>query len=180
MTRLILLMLTLLISLSGPAMGANGDFSHSSDAAKRGAAGSLNLMESGDAFLVNASRRAGVDADGFLDVVMHGNSNMVEIGVHLVNHRVAARVIQNSPQFTGQNIRLLSCNTGACPTGFAQNLSNKLGVNVMAPDNYIWAFPDGSISVMGGRTIGTGAAQRLIPVPSQPGAMNLFTPGAGR
>jgi filamentous hemagglutinin len=149
-------------------------------AAKSGAAGSINLMESGDAFLRNASRRADVDAGGFLDVVMHGNSKMVEIGGKLVNHRVAARVIQNNPQFAGQNIRLLSCNTGACPTGFAQNLSNKLGVNVMAPDNYIWAFPNGSLSVMGGRTIGSGATQRLIPVPSQPGSMNLFTPGAGR
>lgn len=44
----------------------------------------------------------------------------------------------------GQNIRLLSCQTG-CPTGnFAQDLSNELGVRVMAPTTDIGASNRGN------------------------------------
>jgi len=129
-------------------------------------------MERGDGFLVNASRRADIDPNGMLDVVAHGDANMIEIGGRMVDHRVAARIIQNDPQFIGQDIRLLSCNTGACTTGFAQNLSNRLGVNVVAPDNYLWAYSNGDLAVMGGRTVGG----RLIPAPSQPGQWVRFMP----
>ncbi len=40
-------------------------------------------------------------------------------------------------------IRLLSCNTGKDPYGFAQNLANKLNVKVIAPNTYYWAYPNG-------------------------------------
>lgn len=135
--------------------------------------GSINLMDSTDGFLVNASRRADVDPGGMLDVIAHGDSNSIKIGGRAVDHRTAARVIESDPQFVGQDIRLLSCHTGACPTGFAQNLANKLGVDVVAADNYVWAYPNGDIAVMGGREVG----RRLVPVPSQPGQWVRFTPG---
>ncbi|MDQ0473542.1 RHS repeat-associated core domain-containing protein [Labrys wisconsinensis] len=135
--------------------------------------GPINLMGRSDGFLVNASRRANIDPAGMLDVVAHGGANAIEIGGRLVDHRIAARIIQNDLQFVGQDVRLLSCNTGACLGGFAQNLSNKLGVNVVAPNNYLWAYPNGGLVVMGGRTVGG----RLVPVPSQPGQWVRFTPG---
>ena len=48
-----------------------------------------------------------------------------------------------------------------------QNLSNKLGVNVMAPNGVIWAFPNGDL------TIG--------PTPAaNSGSFSLFLPGGNR
>lgn len=57
-------------------------------------------------------------------------------------------MIQQSPDYIkGQPIRLLSCSTGKCDTGFAQNLANKLGVPVQAPSDLIWAFPSGKMII---------------------------------
>lgn len=49
----------------------------------------------------------------------------------------------------GQAIRLLSCNTGSLDNGFAQNLANRLNVDVSAPTNYLWAEPNGNYYVAG-------------------------------
>ena len=95
--------------------------------------------------MVNAAKATPVQ--GALDVAVHGSEFAVEIGENTVSHRVLARLIQESPEFAGQEIRLLSCNTGACPTGFAQNLANKLGVPVSAPNDIIWAFPNGRLTI---------------------------------
>lgn len=40
-------------------------------------------------------------------------------------------------------MRLLSCSVGSTDDGFAQNLSNKLGVDVLAPSTVLWALPTG-------------------------------------
>jgi hypothetical protein len=46
---------------------------------------------------------------------------------------------QDQRRLRGQNIRLLSCQTG-CPTGtFAQELADRMGVRVMAPTTDIGA-----------------------------------------
>ena len=109
------------------------------------------IVETNDRFLVNASRRNDVDPAGFFDVVAHGSPNKIQIqttnGPVLVDHRVAARLIQQSPGYNGQGVRLLSCSTGACDTGFAQNLANKLGVEVHAPTDLLWAYPSGKMLV---------------------------------
>lgn len=72
-----------------------------------------------------------------------------------------------------QQIRLLSCSTGKLPNGFAQYLTNKLGMDVLAPDEVLWAYPNGNMVVapmsLGGQ-----------PVVSQTGQCNLVTPGGGR
>ena len=51
---------------------------------------------------------------------------------------------RNKKNKRGMSIRLLSCNTGKDPCGFAQNLANKLNVKVIAPNTYYWAYPNGS------------------------------------
>lgn len=85
-----------------------------------------------DQFFLNASNRTDIDPDSFFDVIAHGTPNSIQVqtdsGAVLVDQRVAARLIENSLGYVGQNIRLLSCSTEACETGFAQNLANKLGV----------------------------------------------------
>ena len=88
-----------------------------------------------------------------LDVVGHGTSETLQIdslkGVEGVNglnpktgevdSKLLSKIIENNPQFTGQNIRLLSCSTGACDTGIAQNVANRLNVEVSAPNDVLWA-----------------------------------------
>ena len=55
------------------------------------------------------------------------------IGEKVADHRKLAALIEASEEFTEQNIRLLSCETGDISNGIAQNLANKLGVPVSAP-----------------------------------------------
>ncbi len=146
------------------------------------AAGPINLTAAGDNFGRNISKRTDIDPDGFLDIVGHGDRNSVQIGTNfLANERQLAKSIQNSPQFTGQNIRLLSCNTGACgiaqggsnSPSIAQGLANRLGVDVVALNNFIWANSNGSHFVAGGQRL----RDRLGPRPTTAGdGMVRFTP----
>jgi hypothetical protein len=98
-----------------------------------------------------------------LDVAVHGAPLNVEIGANLVNHRVLAQLIQGNSQFTGQPIRLLSCNTGSLPNGFAQNLSNKLGVAVSAPNDVIWAWPNGALTIGPTPFMNSGSFVPFVP-----------------
>ena len=110
-------------------------------------------MDADDAFVSNISRRTDVDTNGYLDVIAHGTPNGIQIthnGQHMtVDHRTASRLIQKSDGYNGQTIRLWSCNTGALDNGFAQNLANKLNVEVYAPTNYLWSTPNGNYFVAG-------------------------------
>jgi hypothetical protein len=51
------------------------------------------------------------------------------------SHRVLASTIERDPATADGPVRLLSCNTGACDATAAQNLPDKLGVEVMAPSD---------------------------------------------
>ncbi len=117
------------------------------------AVGDATFMKADDAFSKNIAKRADVDANGYYDVVAHGTPNGIQITHNgkemIVDSRTAAKLIQNSDGYNGQNIRLLSCNTGSLDNGFAQNLSNKLNVEVSAPNNYLWATSNGNYFVAG-------------------------------
>ena len=136
--------------------------------------GDASLMESNDAFLRNISKRADVDENGYYDIIAHGTKNGIEITHNgkkmTVDSRIAARLIQNSDGYNGQNIRLLSCNTGALDNGFAQNLSNKLNVEVCAPTNYLWADSNGNYYVAGMTSAG-------MPDETNLGIFKVFIPG---
>ncbi len=134
-------------------------------AATLAAEGGIQYGTAGDPFLVNASKVT--QPAGMLDVAVHGSPLSVDIGVNTVNHRVLAGLIERNPGFTGQPIRLLSCETGCSPNGFGQNLANKLGVPVYAPNDIIWAYPNGRL------TIGPTAE-------ANSGSFVLFLPGGER
>lgn len=107
------------------------------------AAGDATFMESSDRFVKNISKRKNIDANGYFEVFAHGTPDEIQI-VHngktiMVDARTAARLIENSEGYNGQPIRLLSCSTGATENGFAQNLANKLNVEVSAPSDILWA-----------------------------------------
>lgn len=152
---------TAMLFMGGEAgeVGNLGKVGEISDAAS----GSINLMRSSDQFLINAANRTGIDANGFLDVVAHGNSDFVEVGGQLVDHRALSQIINNNSQFVGQDIRLLSCSTGELPNGFAQNLANKLGVNVTAPNDTLWAFPNGKFTVGPTPNVNSGSWINFVP-----------------
>lgn len=69
---------------------------------------------------------------------------------HNLSARDAAKLIRRATGYKkSKSVRLLSCNTGAVENGFAQNLANALGKPVYAPNNYIWAKPDGTHFIAG-------------------------------
>jgi hypothetical protein len=72
--------------------------------------------------------------EGYTDVIGHGSPNDLA-GMS------ASELAGKLP--SGQNVRLLSCQTG-CPSGtFAQDLANEMGVRVMAPTTDIGASGSG-------------------------------------
>ncbi|WP_267269552.1 DUF637 domain-containing protein [Pseudomonas protegens] len=138
--------------------------------------GPINFMGDADQFFKNASKRSDIDADGFFDVVAHGSKQKIEIvtpnGTVMADQRVVSKLIENNPNYNGQPIRLLSCDTGACDAGFAQNLANKMGVAVKAPTNLVWAYGDGKMVVAPRSSL-----NQNLPDLSNLGTFKIFTPG---
>lgn len=138
------------------------------------AAGPANFMGDKDNFFKYASRRSDTDSNGRFDLIARGSPDKIQImtkdGPILITHREAAKLIRSSPGYKNkQPIRLLSCSTGACDIGFAQNLSIKLGVPVSAPTDLVWAYPNGQMAVAprlpsGGRNLSqTGSFKTFVP-----------------
>lgn len=116
------------------------------------AAGDASFMRHDDNFLRFIRMRRDVDPNGVYDVIAHGGAGSIEIqhaGKPMaIGPRVAAKLITQQPGYKlGQPIRLLSCNTGSDPVGFAQNLANKLNVIVYAPNKILWAWERGKYLV---------------------------------
>ncbi|GHJ99405.1 hypothetical protein SY2F82_12030 [Streptomyces sp. Y2F8-2] len=111
----------------------------------------VNLTATGDTFGLNASKA--LSKEGYYDVIIHGSKtdfgptiDAWEKGTN-ISHRTLANLVRQDPNWDGGAIRLLSCNTGACDATAAQNLSNALGVRVMAPTEKVWAWPNGRLRV---------------------------------
>lgn len=90
--------------------------------------------------------------EGYFDVLMHGTPTAVCFGGKIPNMgpRLLAKFVKKHPNYLGQNIRLLSCDTGNdshldkeeyC---FAEEFANAMGVVVEAPDDKIYVNPDGT------------------------------------
>jgi hypothetical protein len=73
--------------------------------------------------------------------------------------------------WNGEPVRLLSCNTGSVPDGFAQDLANHLGVKVEALSDYLWVYPNGKLEVASFDATGK------YMHPSERGGFNTFEPG---
>ena len=104
-------------------------------------------------FAENAARRpaSNVDPGGLFDVVTHGSPKTVEIvladgRVVQADHRMFAQYLRSASGWKpGQPIRLLSCSTGRGASSFAQNLANKLGVDVIGSTGLVYADETGRI-----------------------------------
>ena len=90
---------------------------------------------------------------GYYDVAMHGLKHAVcfnSVEGNLNAHELA-QYIKHRSDYTGEKVRLLSCETGAylddAEECFAEELSNALGKTVKAPTLKLYVYPDGSIKV---------------------------------
>ncbi len=140
-------------------------------------AGDLILESKPYTYFRNISKRKDIDPNGYIDVIAHGAPNRIQIEINgiskMVDHRYVGRILKHSDSYTGQKIRLLSCNTGLLDNGFAQNLANYMNVEVIAPTKYIWAYSNGKHIVAGGNEING----RLVMSLEEIGEMKKFFPG---
>ena len=88
------------------------------------------------------------------DVWIHGNIDAVspdydsaESNNNTIKARSLARAIRASSNYPGGPVRLCSCNTGSARGSFAQHLANALGQNVLAPEGYLYVWPDGGHNI---------------------------------
>ncbi|MCD8490306.1 MAG: RHS repeat-associated core domain-containing protein [Desertifilum sp.] len=79
-----------------------------------------------------------------------GNIQVDEFGNQwlAINHRWVARFIKSQGYRKGQPVRLIACNSGLC-TGAAQDLANKLGADVLAPNVPVLILPTGNLRLVG-------------------------------
>lgn len=88
----------------------------------------------------------------YYDVALHGSSTAVGFGSQKTNMspRLLASVIRHSDGWNGQNIRLLSCDTGKRDGDdycFAEELANALGVKVKAPGGTLFVNARGEMYI---------------------------------
>ena len=102
------------------------------------------------------------EKEGYFDFAAHGAADHIEYGEkgkNMTAHEVA-QIIKHHEKYNGQNVRLLSCNTGSTDDGFAQQLANALGVEVEAPTDLLIVYPDGIFKV---GVTGEGTMRRFKP-----------------
>jgi len=91
--------------------------------------------------------------EGYEDQIIHGDKNGFEVRdadgktVSVYTPREFAEVLRQDPNYHGGNIRLISCYTGAEDGIAAQALANQLGVDVLAPNDVLIVYPDGSMKI---------------------------------
>lgn len=109
----------------------------------------MNLAGANDAFGASAAN-VPADPEGRYVLVGHGYPDGMAFGPpngpSMSVGQVASKVRGDS-NWGMRDVLLLSCNTGVSSGyehPFAQQLANELGVNVYAPNNFIWAWPNGN------------------------------------
>lgn len=143
------------------------------------ASGDITFRSGEQNYFDYISRRKDVDVNGVLDIVAHGSPNSIQIshnGKNIeIDSRTLAKMIKRNPQYKRNGVRLLSCNTGSSPSGFAQNLANKLGVPVSAPNKLFWSDAYGNHIVASRSQINP-----KLPSSSDRGEFVTFYPGGNR
>ena len=76
----------------------------------------------------------------------HAGPDGVHINGRTYNAEEFAQVMRHDPNWDGKTpIRLLGCDTGKLPDGFAHDLSRELGVPVTAPTRPVWSDSHGRV-----------------------------------
>lgn len=87
---------------------------------------------------------------GAYDVKCHGSSTSVECFNSEIDARTLARIVRGRKDYDGGDVRLLACSTGKIDDDgncIAQELADRLGVRVSAPNDTLFVNSDGSMSV---------------------------------
>ena len=159
-------------------MGSGKSDLYSGTRGQRAVPGSIDYMPKGQRFSKYIKNRKDIDLNGYIDVIAHGSTKSIQIQngnqVIAIDHRTAAKMFKKNPAFKGKSIRLLSCDTGKDPLGFAQNLANKLNVVVEAPTEWVWATPSGH------HFVAAPDRYRENPDTTKPGRFIKFYPGGNK
>jgi len=105
-------------------------------------------------FLPKADRKAArhvPEYPGEYTLDLHGSPSVVQVGDgSVMDPATFAQHVRTQTDWDGQTpIRLFSCDTGADPNGFAQQLARELKVDVTAPTKPVWSRPNGAPFVTG-------------------------------
>jgi len=123
------------------------------------------IMLLGDDHRMRALARGVLPKPGYIDVVVHGEaSSFVVMRTDqdvTVDQRVFASYLKRHG-WSGQKVRLISCETGKHPEAIAAHLANKLQVEVLAPTDVAWIHGDGTITV-GSKEKDTGTWETFKP-----------------
>ncbi|MDD6358987.1 MAG: hypothetical protein PUG08_03385 [Parafannyhessea umbonata] len=87
---------------------------------------------------------------GAYDVKCHGSSASVKCFNSDIDARTLARIIRGRKDYGGGDVRLLACSTGKIDSKgscIAQELADRLGVTVTAPNDTLYVVEDGSMRV---------------------------------
>ena len=108
-----------------------------------------------------------VSKDGYYDVVSHGSTSTAVFYNESVTPEILSNILKSRRDYDGKKaIRLIACSTGkANDKGdcFAQRLSDLLGVEVEAPNDYVWVFPDGHMTIGSTPSANTGEMLHFYP-----------------
>jgi hypothetical protein len=108
---------------------------------------------------------------------MHGGPDYVRIGSDRLTADDLAALIEADPNWHGEPIRLLACETGQSANGFAQQLADRLGVTVHAPSDAVGVDKYGRLYIT---PLVLNKAGILIPVLPATGKMYAFEPTVPR
>lgn len=100
---------------------------------------------------------------GAYDVKCHGSSTSVKCFNSEIDAKTLARVIRGRKDYDGGDVRLLACSTGRIDDEgncIAQELADRLGAKVSAPNDTLYVNPDGSFYI--GRR-GNGSMVEFTP-----------------
>lgn len=138
--------------------GYHGGFGHTSRASDK--AVKLSPSYTGDDADLRKALKWLKPKEGYTDIVIHGQQDSVQIkrGDKWISldHRRLAKMYKNDKDLSKKPIRLVACNTGKKPDGFAQNLANKIGKKVLAPSDTVWIHPSGKVTIGPTATQNTG------------------------
>ncbi|NUP48786.1 MAG: DUF4347 domain-containing protein, partial [Catenulispora sp.] len=128
-----------------------------------------------DTQLESSIRGLPPEEEGQITVSLHGGPGIVRHGEGYLTVEQLAQVVEDSDAWRAEpkprKILLFSCYTGMSDTGFAQQLANRLGVEVKAPTDIAWVSKNGRVWVGETRYDESG---RKIPVST--GTWRDFTP----
>lgn len=147
----------------------------------------LSMIPRGGPFGTPANRvpRAHIDPNRFT-VEVHGSPDGVRVGNKDLDAKELAEIIRGSAGYReGAPVRLVSCQTGAdMPDGsknFAQQLSEELGVEVLAPTTDSWVDNYGNVYASESRAeFGANESGALEPKFDSPGQWNSFRPDGSK